>query len=60
MLGFPTQEFGGQEYPTDEEVAKFAASKDYPGILMKLGVIKGPDAPLVWRYFKEQTGEFSV
>mmetsp|Transcript_32829 Transcript_32829/g.79817 ORF Transcript_32829/g.79817 Transcript_32829/m.79817 type:complete len:87 (+) Transcript_32829:507-767(+) len=47
-----------KEYPTDEEVAKFAQGKDYPGILMKLGPIKSsnPETPLLWRYFLEKTG----
>lgn len=45
-----------QEYETDEEIRKFADSKNFPGILMKLGTVKGTKAPEVWRYMKEETG----
>ena len=55
-MAFPTREFGSQEYKTDEEIAAFAASKNFPGVLMKLGKILGNDAPDVWKFFKEQTG----
>ena len=56
ILGFPTREFGAQEYDDDAKIAQFAASQNFPGILMKLGKIKGKDAPEVWKFFKEQTG----
>lgn len=55
-MGFPSREFGGQEFKTDGEVADFAKSKNFPGVLMKLGNIKGDDAPDVWKFFKEETG----
>lgn len=56
ILAFPTREFGGQEYSTDEEVQQFAEKKQFPGTLMKLGKIKGDEAPEVWKLFKAQTG----
>jgi glutathione peroxidase-family protein len=56
IMGFPTREFGAQEYKTDAEVADFAKSKTFPGIMMKLGKIKGDDAPEVWKFFEQETG----
>mmetsp|Transcript_9449 Transcript_9449/g.15183 ORF Transcript_9449/g.15183 Transcript_9449/m.15183 type:complete len:92 (+) Transcript_9449:387-662(+) len=55
-MGFPSREFGWQEFSTDEEIQDFAKSKNFPGVLMKLGKIKGDEAPDVWKFFKEQTG----
>jgi glutathione peroxidase len=42
ILGFPSREFGGQEFQTDEEIAEFSAKKHVPGFLMKLGRVTGP------------------
>lgn len=56
IMAFPSREFGAQEFQTDEEIQAFAKSKNFPGILMKLGNILGDDAPAVWKYFKEETG----
>jgi len=56
ILAFPSREFGWQEFEKDEDIQKFAESKKFPGILMKLGKIKGDEAPEVWRFFKEETG----
>jgi len=56
ILAFPTQEFGSQEYKSDEEVQKFAKGKNFPGTLMKLGKILGDKAPDVWKFFKSETG----
>lgn len=55
ILGFPSREFGRQEYQTDEEIAEFAASKKFPGILMKLGRVTGPGASEIWKFFKRAT-----
>jgi glutathione peroxidase-family protein len=55
ILGFPSREFGGQEFQTDEEIAEFAASKNFPGILMKLGRVTGPGASELWKFFKRAT-----
>ena len=56
IFGFPSREFGWQEFDTDEAIAGFAATKNFPGILMKLGKIRGPTAPEVWRFFQRETG----
>jgi glutathione peroxidase len=55
ILGFPSREFGGQEFETDAEIAEFAASKGFPGILMKLGNVTGPGASEVWKCFVKAT-----
>ena len=56
ILGFPTLDFGGQEYRSDQEIRKFAEKQGFPGTLMKLGNIIGDDAPEVWKYLKSTTG----
>lgn len=56
ILGFPTREFAWQEYKSDEAIAKFAAKKNFPGIMMSLSKLKGNKAPELWRYLKEETG----
>jgi glutathione peroxidase len=56
ILGFPSREFGGQEFKTDEEIKAFADSKNYPGYLMKPSQVTGPGASEVWKYFLEATG----
>lgn len=56
ILAFPSREFGSQEYPTDEEIAKFANGKSFPGLLMKLGSVKGSTAPEVWQFLTKETG----
>ena len=56
IFGFPSREFGWQEFDNDEEIQEFAKSKNFPGVLMKLGKIKGDTAPEVWRFFKDETG----
>lgn len=56
ILGFPSREFGSQEYKTDAEIAEFAKSKNFPGILVQLGKVTGSDASEVWKFFKAETG----
>lgn len=60
ILAFPSQEFGGQEFGTDEEIASFAASQDFPGdtvgVLMKLGSVVGDTAPEVWKHMRDVSG----
>ena len=56
ILAFPSREFGAQEYKSDAEVAKFAESKNFPGVLLKVGNILGDDAPEVWKFFQQETG----
>lgn len=56
ILGFPSREFGSQEFATDEEIRAFAESKKFPGILMKLGKVTGPGTQEVWKFFLRSTG----
>jgi len=56
ILAFPSREFGAQEFKTDEEIQAFAASKNFPGVLMKLGKVTGDDVPEVWNFMRDQTG----
>jgi len=56
IFGFPSREFGWQEFDNDAAIAEFAKAKNFPGILMKLGKIKGETAPEVWKFFKDETG----
>ncbi len=56
ILAFPSREFGEQEFSDDEKIREFAAKKNFPGILMKLGCVLGDSAPDVWKYMKEETG----
>jgi len=40
LLAFPTKEFGGQEYSTDAEVAKFAGANGPSNlVLLQLGTL---------------------
>jgi len=55
-MAFPSREFGSQEFAKDEDIREFAASKGFPGVLMKLGKVLGNDAPEVWKYMKEASG----
>ena len=56
ILAFPSSEFGDQEYHDDEKIQEFADSKGFPGILMKLGEVNGPDASDIWKFLKSETG----
>jgi len=56
IIGFPSREYGWQEYKDDESIANFAESKNFPGIMMQLGKIKGKKAPELWKFFREETG----
>mmetsp|Transcript_5122 Transcript_5122/g.12256 ORF Transcript_5122/g.12256 Transcript_5122/m.12256 type:complete len:105 (-) Transcript_5122:182-496(-) len=56
ILAFPSMEFGGQEFPDDEDIQAFAEKQGFPGVLLKLGNVLGSDAPKVWKYFMSETG----
>lgn len=56
IMAFPSREFGQQEYADDDKICEFAATKNFPGILMKLGNVTGSNAPDVWKFMKEETG----
>lgn len=55
ILAFPSQEFGGQEFGSDEEIAAFAAGQNFPGILLQLGSVVGDTAPGVWKHLRDAT-----
>ncbi|OEU17465.1 putative glutathione peroxidase [Fragilariopsis cylindrus CCMP1102] len=55
ILAFPSQEFGGQEFGSDEEIAAFAAGQKFPGILLKLDSVVGDTAPGVWKHLRDAT-----
>mmetsp|Transcript_25964 Transcript_25964/g.38450 ORF Transcript_25964/g.38450 Transcript_25964/m.38450 type:complete len:96 (+) Transcript_25964:271-558(+) len=55
-MAFPTREFGQQEFESDEQIREFANGKGFPGVLMKLGKVKGPTASGIWKFMKEETG----
>jgi len=55
-MAFPTREFGQQEFDSDAQIHEFANGKGFPGVLMKLGKVKGPSAPEIWKFMKEETG----
>lgn len=56
ILAFPSREFGAQEFPDNEGVQNFAAEQKFPGILMQLGKVNGPDASDIWKLMKSETG----
>ena len=55
-MAFLSREFGAQEFDSNDKIAEFAKSKNFPGMLMELGSVKGSSAPEIWRHMKEQTG----
>ena len=58
ILGFPSLEFGKQEFTTDEEVLDFAKRQEFPGIMMKLGKVQSTetDCQELWNFLRVQTG----
>ena len=56
IMAFPSREFFTQEYDNDAAISDFAKTKNFPGILMKLGNVLGDKAPEVWKFFKAETG----
>jgi len=55
IFGFPSREFGWQEFAKNDAIAEFAKKKEFPGIMMKLGKVKGEEAPELWRFFQDET-----
>jgi len=57
ILAFPSQEFGKQEFGTNQEISSFALKKNFPfdsvGVLMKLGSVKGTTASTIWKYMRD-------
>lgn len=56
ILAFPSREFGAQEFADDARVATFAASRNFPGRLVKIGNVLGDDAPELWKRLRRATG----
>lgn len=60
ILAFPSKEYANEEFDTNEEIAKFAATEmNFPfgrgGHLMALGSVKGDSAPALWKYMRDAT-----
>lgn len=55
IIGFPSREFGQQEFETDAEIQDFADSKNFKGHLVKLGHVTGPGASEIWKFFMRAT-----
>jgi hypothetical protein len=45
-----------EEFGTDSEIASFAAARNFPGFLMKLGSVLGERAPEIWKHMRNATG----
>ena len=59
ILGFPCNQFGGQEPGSDEEVKKFATEKYNVTFDMFSKInVNGGDAHPLWVYLKEKQGGF--
>ena len=56
ILAFPSSEFGGQECSTDAEIAAFAGSKGFPGVLLQKGSVKGTTASPAWKCMRDAVG----
>jgi len=56
ILAFPCNQFGQQEPGTAEEIEAFAASKGVQFTMMEKINVNGPEASLVYKYLKRQTG----
>jgi len=55
-VAFPCNQFGKQEPGSNEEIKSFAASKDFPGLLMDKIEVNGPNESPVYTYLKEASG----
>ena len=57
ILAFPSQEFGNQEFGTNQEISSFARKKNFPfesvGVLLTLGSVKGTTASTIWKYMRD-------
>ncbi|XP_050304168.1 uncharacterized protein LOC126741672 [Anthonomus grandis grandis] len=60
ILGFPSNEFGGQEPGTNEDILKFAKSKGVQFDLFSKIQVNGENAHPLWKYLKSQQGGFLV
>ncbi|XP_066251276.1 uncharacterized protein [Euwallacea similis] len=60
ILAFPSNEFGGQEPGSSEEILRFAQSKGVEFDLFSKIKVNGDDAHPLWKYLKAQQGGFLV
>ncbi|CAG9772293.1 unnamed protein product [Ceutorhynchus assimilis] len=60
ILGFPSNEFGGQEPGSDEDILKFAKGKGVEFDLFSKIQVNGSNAHPLWKYLKSQQGGFMV
>ena len=61
ILGFPCNQFGGQEPGSDEEVKKFASEKYNVSFDMFSKInVNGGDAHPLWVYLKDKQGGFML
>lgn len=58
ILALPSMQFGGQELPTDPEVAAFAESNGPfpPGTVLGKGDVNGDSARPTYQYVRAATG----
>ena len=56
ILAFPCNQFGEQEPGTADDIAAFAKSKGVQFTMMEKINVNGPNASLVYKYLKKQTG----
>ncbi|XP_066141799.1 uncharacterized protein [Euwallacea fornicatus] len=60
ILAFPSNEFGGQEPGSSEEILRFAQNKGVEFDLFAKIKVNGDDAHPLWKYLKAQQGGFLV
>ena len=56
ILAFPCNQFGKQEPGTADEIKKFAAEKGVQFKMMEKIDVNGPDAAIVYKFLKRETG----
>lgn len=52
IVAFPSQQFGGQELKSAEDIMKFAEKKNAKFPIMAVTDVNGPKASPVWTYLK--------
>merc|ERR1719259_505999 len=58
ILGFPCNQFGGQEPGTNEEIKKFAISKGVHFDMFAKIKVNGPDAHPLWKFLQNKLPGF--
>lgn len=57
ILAFPCNQFMGQEPGSNEDIKAFAASKQFPGVLMDKVDVNGPNSSPVFSWLKMASGD---